>query len=841
MKGKSQDLNKQNKIKREFIIPLLILIAGIVLPGMMAKTIISNNIESSKANTKLYAKMYSGYLTSNLDKALSITNALEQTVIASDGKIDALAFDGIAENMMENYIQSIQLAPNGVVSEIYPSEGNEAGLIDLINREDEQGITSRYARDHDEVVMQGPYKLTQGGKGIAIRNPIYLLDEDGNKSFWGFSIVIIRTPEIFSESIEDFSHFNFNYRLLKTSSSENQSYVEVYHSKEKLASDALSYKFKVGDDQWKLEIAPKNGWYDKKSVLMKCLPSVLFFVTMAFIVHLFFRRNRLLNEQKQRKLEADVSRMEEERKLENQVQMYAVAMGVEYPLAAEADYLNNRFQMIGYTTSFNQDRINAGQLDDLLNKSAAFIPNEKQRKTFMDLFNRQKLIEAFQNEQEEIIFRYMLKAKDGKLHWIETKAICTECTEDSIQGIILAKSVDNEVKNEELRIEAEKANRIKSQFLLRMSHDIRTPLNGIVGMLDIADQYPNDLDKQKDCRDKERESAKTLLEIVNEVLDMSKLESGKIELEHVPFDLLELAKNGRSMLRMQIESRGIEIVREAYEVPVHRLIGSPAHLKRIIMNIVSNAIKYNRYKGKIYLSLRTIPLDENRVNFEFKCRDTGQGMSQEFIEHIFEPFTQESETARSQYGGTGLGMAIAKNLTEKMGGSISVESKVGEGTSFEVKIPFEIDKAIPIQDTESDGQTPSLKGMKLLLVEDNKMNMEIAKFLLENAGAQIIETSNGKEAIEVFTESKVYEMDAILMDIMMPVMDGNEATKAIRAMDRLDAKRIPIIAMTASAFAEDRIASKKAGMNAHLAKPLDTKLVIRTIAQCVKEYRKSEV
>ncbi len=830
-----------SKKRKELIIPLLILMAGIVLPGTMAKTITRSSIESAKANTELYAKMYSGYLASNLDKGLSITDTLEQTIIAGEGNISQQAFEAIAENMMEDYIQSIQLAPDGVVTEIYPAEGNEEGLGDLIHRDDERGISCRYARDNDVVIMQGPFELMQGGSGIAIRNPIYLLDRNGEKTFWGFSIVMIRVPEIFSDTIESLSDFGYSYRLSKTASPGKTGFVEVYSSGNELPDDACVYPFEAGDCEWKLEIAPVDGWYDKKSIFMKCAPSVLFFVVMAFLVHLFFKRSRLANERKQQKLRGDVHRMEEERKLERQVQTYAVAMGVEYPLAVEMDYLNNRYQAIGYTAASDKTMKETGKPDELIRLSVETIPDKKQADVFRALFSPEKVTTAFRSGQTEISFRCRQRAEDETIHWIETKVICTECAENSVHGILLVKSVDDEVRNEELRIEAQKANQAKSRFLLRMSHDIRTPLNGIIGMLDIAEQYPNDLKKQKDCRDKERESAQTLLEIVNEVLDMSKLESGKIELEHIPFDLVEVAKGGRTMLRSQAEGRGIEIVRESYEMPYRKLIGSPAHLKRIVMNILSNAIKYNRDNGKIYLSLCTALLDENRVRLEFKCRDTGCGMSKEFAEHIFEPFTQEEESARSQYGGTGLGMAIAKNLTELMGGTITVESEKGKGTSFELKIPFEIDRSEQKeQSSESDteSETPSLCGMKLLLAEDNELNMEIAKFLLEEAGAEIIEASDGQEAVDVFAKSAPYELDAILMDIMMPVMDGHEATRAIRAMDRPDAKKIPIIAMTASAFAEDRIAAKKAGMNAHLAKPLDTGLVIRTIARYVGGYRK---
>ncbi len=382
--------------------------------------------------------------------------------------------------------------------------------------------------------------------------------------------------------------------------------------------------------------------------------------------------------------------------------------------------------------------------------------------------------------------------------------------------------------------DAEQANRAKTDFLLRMSHDIRTPLNGIIGMLDVTEHYREDINKRDECKEKVRESALVLLELINEVLDMNKLESGTVILEHVPFDMKAISRNVSTLISKQAETRGIEIVEEDCNVPHYRLIGSPVHYKRIMTNILSNAIKYNKENGKIYITCREIPKDENTVNIEFKCRDTGLGMSPEFLEHIFEPFTLENENIRSEYGGTGLGMSITKKLTDKMGGTITVESQKNIGSTFDVIIPFEIDKNEEKDKKEEPEKiTDSIRGLKILLAEDNDLNMEIAKFLLEKEGASVVEVQNGQETVETFARSKFFEYDVILMDIMMPVMNGYEATKTIRKMDRPDAADIPIIAMTANAFTEDRIATKKAGMNEHIAKPLDIKLVIQTIARIV--------
>ncbi len=387
---------------------------------------------------------------------------------------------------------------------------------------------------------------------------------------------------------------------------------------------------------------------------------------------------------------------------------------------------------------------------------------------------------------------------------------------------------------QKLRLEAERANAAKSNFLMRMSHDIRTPLNGILGMIEMAEQNQYDFDKQKDCRDKAKESALILLEIINEVLDMSKLESGKVMLEHVPFDLFELAKSVYGITNRQAQRRGIEIIQENCHVSHRRLIGSPVHYRRILTNIVSNAIKYNKEKGKIYITCRDEKVGENQVRLRFKCRDTGLGMTAEFVKHIFDPFTQEGTSARSEYGGTGLGMSIVKTLTDKMGGTITVESQKDIGTTVEVIIPFEIDHSKEhLPKGKAAQEEPKIAGKRVLVVEDNELNMEIVKFILEEQGVQVLEAANGQEAVRAFAQSDEFEIHAILMDIMMPLMDGHQATGIIRGMNRADARKVPIIAMTANAFAEDRLAAREAGMDDHLAKPLDARLLVRTLAKYV--------
>jgi len=382
---------------------------------------------------------------------------------------------------------------------------------------------------------------------------------------------------------------------------------------------------------------------------------------------------------------------------------------------------------------------------------------------------------------------------------------------------------------------AEAANEAKTEFLQRMSHDIRTPINGICGLVDMADHYADDMEKQTEYRTKIKEASNLLLELVNDVLDMSKLESGEIVLEEIPFNLRSIFREVFVVIEQVAAEQNIRIMWEKKEIIHRNLIGSPGYVKRVMMNILSNAVKYNRENGHIYLSCMEIPSEQpGMTTMEFICRDAGIGMTEEFQKHIFEPFAQEHTGSRTKFPGTGLGMAIAKNLVEKMGGTITLESEYGVGTTFVIRVPFKIDLDADKREEQKDISEKSIKGLHILLAEDNELNMEIAEFLLQNEGADVTKAWNGQEAVELFRKSGPGGFDVILMDIMMPVMNGYEATKMIRSLDREDAKEIPIIAMTANAFTEDRIRAKEAGMDEHVAKPVDVELLIKVIHKLVK-------
>lgn len=414
---------------------------------------------------------------------------------------------------------------------------------------------------------------------------------------------------------------------------------------------------------------------------------------------------------------------------------------------------------------------------------------------------------------------------------------------------------ETEYRNEYDRLESDArvANNVKTDFLRRMSHDIRTPINGIRGMLDIADYYADDLQKQQECRDKIREASGYLLELVNNILDMSKLESGEIVWKDEPFDLRQALREITSITKLQAAERNIDFSVVEDNVVHAKLIGSTVLLKRICFNLIGNALKYNKENGWLRVSCNEISFDGESGEYEFVCADSGIGMSEEFQKRMYEPFAQEDPSFKNSYGGSGLGLAIVKKLVDALDGTIDVQSTRGMGTTFTVRLRFKTDKEAANGNADTAKEIVSatekaagaaqdkkpLAGVKILLAEDNELNLEIARFMLTTAGAQVDEVYNGRAALDTYLASEEGHYDVLLMDVMMPVMDGITATKLIRASKRKDASSLPIFAMTANAFSEDIVRVREAGMNEHCPKPLNRDKLIAMILKYVHRRKKS--
>ena len=483
-----------------------------------------------------------------------------------------------------------------------------------------------------------------------------------------------------------------------------------------------------------------------------------------------------------------------------------------------------------------------GKIDDVMERLPTAFAAMEGREKFREFLNFDTLTERLRNTNyvsTEFVSinggwrlsRFIVKSRDTQGNVVDVLYVVRDITEEKLREIMYQKQLKESMED------AQRANISKTAFLRRMSHDIRTPLNGIVGMIHIAQKHSNDVAKLQECRQKVLQSTDYLQKLINNVLDISKLESGSLVLEHKSFDMVELLSNNMTVVAMSAYENGVRFEGgvEANTIRHRYLIGSPVHLSRVLMNLASNAIKYNHFHGTVNVHCEELSDDGNMAVFKFVCSDTGLGMSEEFQKHAFDVFAQEGKQSTTTFSGSGLGLSIVKDIIELMGGMIELESKENVGSTFTVTVPFKIDHLVENNDSQKDScsQSMELSGKRVLLVEDNAINMEIAHAILEEEHLNITEAKNGKEALEIFQNSKLNEYDVIIMDVMMPVMDGLEATKAIRMLEREDAKKIPIIAMTANAFEEDRKACLDAGMDEHIGKPIDIPLLKRTITKAI--------
>ena len=481
-------------------------------------------------------------------------------------------------------------------------------------------------------------------------------------------------------------------------------------------------------------------------------------------------------------------------------------------------YVSEHFaQMLGYDTPEELMEASGGTIADLAH------PDDLEQGI------AQALEQYSKADHYEITYR--MKCKNGSWKYIEDRGhkICKPDGVIEHWNLILDK---NELVEKTIALESEKkANQSKSDFLSRMSHDMRTPLNGIIGLMDICMKHPEDRTLVDSSRLKARVAADHLLSLINDTLELSKLESEEAKLAKEDFYLPELIHEVETIVQMRADEECITIrfMDDPYSIPYPNLIGSSLHVKQIFLNLITNSIKYNRKNGSVDCYLKEEKESEERVLVDVTIKDTGIGMSEDFLKNIFQPFVQADQGARSQYKGTGLGMAIVKELLERMGGTIQIDSVENQGTTIHVVIPFEIAEESAAVQEMSELPKENLSGRRILLVEDNELNREIAAFLLKDEGISVTEAEDGQQAVECFLKMPEGYYDAVLMDIMMPVMDGYQATREIRGSGKKDAEMIPIIAMTANAFAEDKRKTMEAGMDAHLSKPINVPELMDTI------------
>ena len=685
----AQEQKNTFRIKKELWIPVFVLMIGLVVLVNIGIRADSSQRDLIRSRAELNAVTYADHMKADIVRGIDITNTFEQIVISENGKISM--FSKVAENMMADYIQSIQIAPDGVVTEIYPEAGNETGKIDLIH-DKERGKISCYARDNDVITMQGPFSLKQGGTGIAVRNPVYVEQKNGERTFWGFTIVIIRVPDIFADSIKSLTDFSYEYKLSKSIAPWDETYEEVYGSGVEMI-DPVTYTFELGDSQWVLEVMPENGWNSNEKLyrLWGCgLLIVLLLTGFVFMIMLLHRTQ----------------------------------------------------------------------------------------------------------ESENTVVKLNKK---------------------------LQKALE----------QAKTASVEKSNFLFNMSHDIRTPMNAVIGMTSLIRHDAGNKDKVIEYADKIDVSSQHLLGIINDILDMSKIEAGKTVFKYDDFSILNFIQEINNLFHSQIDEKKQTLTTKK-NIRHEWVNGDQLRLMQIFSNLLSNAVKYTQEGGEIQFLVEECETNSSvYAKYRFLVRDNGIGMSADFKDKIFDAFTRAENSVTNKIQGTGLGMAITRNLVEAMGGTIDVESELGQGSCFEVLIELRIaeDRTVALaaqEDTdEQDGNI--LQGMRFLCAEDNELNAEILTELLKIEGAECTICENGEEVLKAFEQSAPGDYDMILMDVQMPVMNGYEATKAIRRSSHELAKTIPIIAMTANAFSEDIQHSLAASMNAHVSKPVEMKVLEKTI------------
>ena len=665
-------------------------IVGLIafLTALIVGAFLLHNLEKDEKTTGKYmAQITEKRVRARLDQ-YSMLSALLGNYISAGENLDENTFSELAEKIPneDGVIKAFELAPEGIVTDIYPKQGNEGAFgLDML-QEHERKKDAILARDSGKYTIGGPYQLKQGGTGALLFNPVYQDNNSEQGEFWGFVILVIDWERFIGEiNLDYLSDADFCYRIW-TYDRGSSDRIILAESQGDMPDNILTVECAVPNNTWYFDIIPSEGWSPRSYWIMCIVISYVFSLLIATVFYLISSKKY-----RERQYEAE------------------------------------------------------------LEKSAE---------------------------------------------------------------------------------QAKNANEAKTRFLFNMSHDIRTPMNAIVGVSGLLEKNLQNERKAKEYLEKIQSSSNLLLRIINQVLEMTRIESGTAVLQLKAEDMDALFHRVNTVFEEDVRKKNLQY-HAVLDVRHHYVVCDQTKLQEIMLNIISNAIKYTPEGHSIYVEVHeAVSENPSKIRYIFSCEDTGIGMSEEYLPHIYEEFSREHSTTENKVPGTGLGLPIIKSMIELMGGSIQVESRQGIGTKFTIDLSFDIalkEEVYGSEDTIESSAIHTIKGKRILLVEDNELNAEIAKTVLEDVGALITRAENGQQALELFKEKPAGTFDVILMDLMMPVMDGYTATRKIRELERSDAKTVPIIAMTANAFQEDAEKCIAVGMNAHLAKPLDIEKMKKTI------------
>ena len=665
-------------------------IVGLIafLTALIVGVFLLHNLEKDEKTTGKYmAQITEKRVRARLDQ-YSMLSALLGNYISAGENLDENTFSELAEKIPneDGVIKAFELAPEGIVTDIYPKQGNEGAFgLDML-QEHERKKDAILARDSGKYTLGGPYQLKQGGTGALLFNPVYQDNNSEQDEFWGFVILVIDWDRFIGEiNLDYLSDADFCYRIWTYDRGSSDKII-LAESQDNMSDNILTVECTVPNNTWYFDIIHSRGWIPRFYQIMFIVISCIFSLLIATVFYLISSKKH-----RERQYEAE------------------------------------------------------------LEKSAE---------------------------------------------------------------------------------QAKNANEAKTRFLFNMSHDIRTPMNAIVGFSGLLEKNLQNERKAKEYLEKIQSSSNLLLRIINQVLEMARIESGTAVLQLKAEDMDALFHRVNTVFEEDVRKKNLQY-HAVLDVRHHYVVCDQTKLQEIMLNIISNAIKYTPEGHSIYVEVHeAVSENPSKIRYIFSCEDTGIGMSEEYLPHIYEEFSREHSTTENKVPGTGLGLPIIKSMIELMGGSIQVESRQGIGTKFTIDLSFDIalkEEVYGSEDTIESSAIHTIKGKRILLVEDNELNAEIAKTVLEDVGALITRAENGQQALELFKEKPAGTFDVILMDLMMPVMDGYTATRKIRELERSDAKTVPIIAMTANAFQEDAEKCIAVGMNAHLAKPLDIEKMKKTI------------
>ena len=679
---KDSELYKKIKV-RCYIVGLIAFLTALIVGVFLL-----HNLEKDEKTTGKYmAQITEKRVRARLDQ-YSMLSALLGNYISAGENLDENTFSELAEKIPneDGVIKAFELAPEGIVTDIYPKQGNEGAFGLDVLREHEQKKDAILARDSGKYTIGGPYQLKQGGTGALLFNPVYQDNNSEQDEFWGFVILVIDWDRFIEEiNLDYLSDADFCYRIWTYDRGSSDKII-LAESQDNMSDNILTVECTVPNNTWYFDIIHSRGWIPRFYQIMCIVISCIFSLLIATVFYLISSKKH-----RERQYEAE------------------------------------------------------------LEKSAE---------------------------------------------------------------------------------QAKNANEAKTRFLFNMSHDIRTPMNAIVGFSGLLEKNLQNERKAKEYLEKIQSSSNLLLRIINQVLEMARIESGTAVLQLKAEDMDALFHRVNTVFEEDVRKKNLQY-HAVLDVRHHYVVCDQTKLQEIMLNIISNAIKYTPEGHSIYVEVHeAVSENPSKIRYIFSCEDTGIGMSEEYLPHIYEEFSREHSTTENKVPGTGLGLPIIKSMIELMGGSIQVESRQGIGTKFTIDLSFDIalkEEVYGSEDTIESSAIHTIKGKRILLVEDNELNAEIAKTVLEDVGALITRAENGQQALELFKEKPAGTFDVILMDLMMPVMDGYTATRKIRELERSDAKTVPIIAMTANAFKEDAEKCIAVGMNAHLAKPLDIEKMKMTI------------